>query len=105
MAVVTNISRNHLDRHGTMRAYIAAKKNIIRYQGPGDAAVLNADDPEGLWEKAARARGSRVVWYSARGAVEEGVWADGSVLVLARAAARTGWTWPAASRSWAATTS
>src|SRR5947209_179218 len=36
LAVVTNISPNHLDRHGTMEAYVAAKRNIVRYQSPGD---------------------------------------------------------------------
>ncbi|HZU12561.1 MAG TPA: UDP-N-acetylmuramoyl-L-alanine--D-glutamate ligase [Chloroflexota bacterium] len=45
VAVVTNISPNHLDRHGTMEAYIQAKLNIVRHQSPNDHAVLNADDP------------------------------------------------------------
>ncbi|GAC1430916.1 MAG: UDP-N-acetylmuramoyl-L-alanine--D-glutamate ligase [Chloroflexota bacterium] len=44
-AVVTNLTPNHLDRHGTMEAYVAAKSHIRRYQQPGDWAVLNADDP------------------------------------------------------------
>jgi UDP-N-acetylmuramoylalanine--D-glutamate ligase len=83
VAIVTNITPNHLDRHGTMRAYIAAKKNILRFQGAGDAAVLNADDRRlRLWEKAARARGSRVVLYSARRELPDGVFADGTVLVF-----------------------
>jgi UDP-N-acetylmuramoylalanine--D-glutamate ligase len=83
VAVVTNISRNHLDRHGTMRSYIAAKKNIIRFQGPGDATVLNADDRSlAPWAKVAETRGTRIVWYSARGPVPEGVWADGTTLVF-----------------------
>lgn len=45
IAVVTNISPNHLDRHGTMENYIDAKRSIVRYQTTGDLAVLNADDP------------------------------------------------------------
>jgi len=44
VAVVTNLSPNHLDRHGTMENYAAAKKAIIKYQNPGDTAILNADD-------------------------------------------------------------
>jgi UDP-N-acetylmuramoylalanine--D-glutamate ligase len=44
IAVVTNISPNHLDRHGTMDAYVDAKLNITRHQRGGDFAVLNADD-------------------------------------------------------------
>lgn len=46
IAVVTNISPNHLDRHGTMEAYIDAKLNIVRNQRESDAAVLNAADAE-----------------------------------------------------------
>jgi UDP-N-acetylmuramoylalanine--D-glutamate ligase len=45
LAVLTNVTPNHLDRHGTMERYIAAKRQILRYQGPADFAVLNADDP------------------------------------------------------------
>jgi UDP-N-acetylmuramoylalanine--D-glutamate ligase len=45
VAVVTNLSPNHLDRHGTMDAYAAAKKNIFRFQSADDVLVLNAADP------------------------------------------------------------
>ena len=45
IACVTNITPNHLDRHADMAAYIAAKRNILRYQTGQDLAVLNADDP------------------------------------------------------------
>lgn len=44
LAVVTNITPNHLDRYGTFEAYAAAKKNIIRHQTPADAVVLNAQN-------------------------------------------------------------
>lgn len=42
VALVTNLTDNHLDRHGTMQAYAAAKKNIFRFQGPSDVLILNA---------------------------------------------------------------
>ena len=45
VALVTNLLPNHLDRHGTMEAYAAAKRNIFRYQKPGDVLILNAADP------------------------------------------------------------
>lgn len=45
VAVVTNLWPNHLDRHGTLEAYAAAKKNVFRFQGPSGVLVLNADDP------------------------------------------------------------
>ena len=44
ISVVTNISANHLDWHGTMDRYVAAKKNIITNQQTGGVAVLNHDD-------------------------------------------------------------
>ncbi|MBM4020468.1 MAG: hypothetical protein FJ288_19475, partial [Planctomycetes bacterium] len=65
LAVTTCISPNHLDRHKSMPAYIDAKKNIVRFQRPGDTAVLNADDPElAGWQAEVRAAGSRAVLYS-----------------------------------------
>jgi UDP-N-acetylmuramoylalanine--D-glutamate ligase len=45
VAVVTNVLEDHLDHHGTRDAYIAAKRNIVAWQGPRDVAVLNLDDP------------------------------------------------------------
>lgn len=46
VAVVTNFTPNHLDRHGTLEAYRTAKQTILRWQHPTDTAVLNADDPD-----------------------------------------------------------
>ena len=45
VAVVTNVLEDHLDHHGTRDAYVAAKRNILAWQGPRDLAVLNVDDP------------------------------------------------------------
>ena len=50
-AVITNVTHEHLDLHGTLEAYRAAKRRLLDLlgQGPDDgrgkAAVLNADDP------------------------------------------------------------
>ena len=43
-AVVTNLAPNHLDVHKDMEEYVQAKKNIFRFQNPGDLLVLNADN-------------------------------------------------------------
>ena len=51
IAAILNITPNHLDRHGNMQAYIAAKSRILRFQHPGDVAILNRDDP-GSWSLA-----------------------------------------------------
>ncbi|MGH2473271.1 MAG: UDP-N-acetylmuramoyl-L-alanine--D-glutamate ligase [Candidatus Limnocylindria bacterium] len=48
VAVVTNVLEDHLDHHGTRDAYVAAKRNIVAWQGPRDIAVLNLDDPSAV---------------------------------------------------------
>jgi len=46
-AAFTNLSRDHLDYHGTMAAYLASKRRLFsEVMGPGRAAVLNHDSPE-----------------------------------------------------------
>ncbi|MCG3179429.1 MAG: UDP-N-acetylmuramoylalanine--D-glutamate ligase [Phycisphaerae bacterium] len=63
VAVVTNVAPNHLDRHKTMAAYIAAKRNILRFQRPADTAILNGEDAEvAAW---ARLTPARTVLYKA----------------------------------------
>lgn len=46
VALITNISPNHLDVHGTMEEYIDAKCNILRHQNAFSKTVLNADNEE-----------------------------------------------------------
>ena len=48
VAVILNITPNHLDRHGTMEAYTAAKARILEFQSKDDAAILGRDD-KGAW--------------------------------------------------------
>ena len=43
--VLLNISPDHLDRHGGMDGYIAAKRRIFLNQGKGDTAIIGVDDP------------------------------------------------------------
>ncbi|MBI4679762.1 MAG: UDP-N-acetylmuramoyl-L-alanyl-D-glutamate--2,6-diaminopimelate ligase, partial [Nitrospirae bacterium] len=45
VAVFTNFSQDHLDFHGTMEDYFAAKTMLFDYLGKDDYAVLNWDDP------------------------------------------------------------
>jgi len=66
-AAFTNLTRDHLDYHGTMEAYLAAKAGLFdRILAPGGTAVLNADVPEArALEETARARGLRVLKFGA----------------------------------------
>jgi UDP-N-acetylmuramoyl-L-alanyl-D-glutamate--2,6-diaminopimelate ligase len=43
-AIFTNLTRDHLDYHKTMEAYLAAKARLLTYLRPGGVAVVNADD-------------------------------------------------------------
>jgi len=45
IALITNITPNHLDRHKTMKDYIEAKANILAFQNKSDIAIINRDDP------------------------------------------------------------
>jgi UDP-N-acetylmuramoylalanine--D-glutamate ligase len=61
VALVTNLTQNHLDRHGSMDRYAEAKKNIFRKQRPDDLLILNrADKVLAAW--AGEAPG-RVDWF------------------------------------------
>ena len=44
-AVLLNISPDHLERHGDMDGYVAAKRRVLLNQGKGDTAVIGVDDP------------------------------------------------------------
>jgi UDP-N-acetylmuramoyl-L-alanyl-D-glutamate--2,6-diaminopimelate ligase len=46
VAVFTNLTRDHLDYHGTMEKYLHAKALLLEYQKPGGTAVVNADAAE-----------------------------------------------------------
>ena len=47
VAVLLNITPDHLDRHGGLEGYVAAKKRILRGQGAGDTAVIGVDEAHG----------------------------------------------------------
>ena len=80
-AVLLNVTDDHFDRHGDLRSYARAKARIFEFQGPGDAAVVNADDPL-AWESARGAR-SVLLPYSLTKPLPVGAWAEkGDVLFL-----------------------
>jgi UDP-N-acetylmuramoyl-L-alanyl-D-glutamate--2,6-diaminopimelate ligase len=61
LAVFTNLTRDHLDYHGTMQAYGAAKERLFGWPGL-DAAIINIDDPFGR-ALASRASASTLIRY------------------------------------------
>jgi UDP-N-acetylmuramoylalanine--D-glutamate ligase len=87
-AAVLNVTPNHLDRHGTMEAYAAAKARLIQFQEPDGVAVLGWDDPgsAGLADRA----GGRVIGFSARRRLADGAYLDGSRVTVAGLASLDG---------------
>jgi UDP-N-acetylmuramoylalanine--D-glutamate ligase len=59
LAVVTSFFPEHLDYHGSVEAYMDAKKNIARHQGPEDAVLFAADSP-GAAQIAAEGHGRKI---------------------------------------------
>ncbi|MBR3570954.1 MAG: UDP-N-acetylmuramoyl-L-alanine--D-glutamate ligase [Oscillibacter sp.] len=82
IAVVTNISPNHLDVHKDYAEYIAAKENIFAHQNAENLAVFNADNAVTL-EQSARAPG-RVRLFSRRRELADGVCLRGQDIVSRR---------------------
>ncbi len=59
VAAVLNITPNHLDRHGTLEAYTAAKARILAFQQESDVAILSREDT-GAWALAESVKGRLV---------------------------------------------
>jgi UDP-N-acetylmuramoylalanine--D-glutamate ligase len=56
IAAILNVTPNHLDRHGTMEAYTAAKARLLDFQSNTDVAILGRDD-KGAWSLRNRVKG------------------------------------------------
>lgn len=101
VAVLLNLAPDHLDRHGTLEAYGAAKARLAELQQPGDALVANLDD---AWARRTAARApARVVFFSERERPKRGAFVDGADLVVAHESGE----WlrvPRAELSWACRT-
>ncbi|MEO8702882.1 MAG: UDP-N-acetylmuramoyl-L-alanyl-D-glutamate--2,6-diaminopimelate ligase, partial [Kofleriaceae bacterium] len=67
VAVFTNLTRDHLDWHGTPEAYLAAKAQLFMALVPGTTAVLNADDPSSELLREVIAAGVTIETFSVRG--------------------------------------
>jgi UDP-N-acetylmuramoylalanine--D-glutamate ligase len=75
IAVILNITPDHLDRHGSLESYALAKERIFAVQDQNDFLVLNADNDR---TAAASSRSkSQVYWFSLHHPVPQGAWADG----------------------------
>lgn len=78
VAVILNLGSDHLDRHGSVSAYHAAKRNLLQHQQQGNLLIINADDPIlRAWRSSHHAR---TAGFSLTGPAE--AWLDGEQLLL-----------------------
>ena len=80
IALLTNITEDHLNRHGTMEVYTEMKMRMFARQTPEDFAVFNADDP-GLKGLSRQVR-SQVLTFSRLKKVREGAFVRDGELIL-----------------------
>ena len=79
IAVILNITPDHLDRHGSFENYTRAKERIFAKQDQTDCLVLNADNAP---TAAAASRASaKVYWFSVEHAVDQGAWLENGFVV------------------------
>lgn len=81
IGIITNITPNHLDDHGSFENYIEAKKNLIRYQDKNDSAILN-EKLEKL--KVYKAIKSKVFLFSGEKELEEGCFIRNNKIIIKR---------------------
>ncbi|MEG1501260.1 MAG: UDP-N-acetylmuramoyl-L-alanine--D-glutamate ligase, partial [Clostridiales bacterium] len=80
VALLLNITPDHLDRHGDMVNYQAVKERIFACQDENDFAVLNYDDP--LLREIPQRIKSKIIWFSRKEQLSEGVFAhDGRIFI------------------------
>ena len=78
VAVITNITPNHLDKHTDMDEYIMAKKRIFKSQTKDDLLVLNFDNP--ITKSFKDEAKGKVVFFSSKNKPENGYIVDGGVI-------------------------
>jgi UDP-N-acetylmuramoylalanine--D-glutamate ligase len=83
VAVLLNITPDHLDRHGGMEGYVAAKLRIFDQQSAKQAAIIGIDDEHcrAIGQKVAGLKRQRVIPISAAGRAPGGIYADGGKLI------------------------
>ena len=74
IAVITNITPNHLNIHKDYEEYIDAKKNIFKYQTENDMVVLNFDNE--ITNKCSKEAKSKIVFFSGKNRLENGFIVD-----------------------------
>ena len=80
IAVILNITPDHLDRHGTFENYARAKERIFAAMDEHDCVVLNADNAPTV--DAAARTSAKIFWFSLEHPVDQGAWLEEGSLVF-----------------------
>jgi UDP-N-acetylmuramoylalanine--D-glutamate ligase len=87
IAVILNITPDHLDRHGTFENYALAKERIFSQQTENDFCVLNADNIRAAGS--AKRSKATIYWFSLEHPVEQGTWVEGGSILFRSGPATT----------------
>jgi UDP-N-acetylmuramoylalanine--D-glutamate ligase len=79
IAVILNITPDHLDRHGSFENYVRIKERIFAAQTEQDCLVLNAGNAPCV--AAAERAAAKVYWFSSEHPVEQGAWVEDEQVV------------------------
>ena len=79
VSAILNYTPDHLNRHHTMEAYIAAKENIARNQTEDDYCVLNYEEP--VMRKFAETLKCHVLFFSSQHKLEKGIYLDNDKII------------------------
>ena len=79
VSAILNYTPDHLNRHHTMEAYIAAKENIARNQTEDDFCILNYE--EEIMREFAKNLKCQVLYFSSRRKLEKGIYLDGNDII------------------------
>jgi len=89
ISAILNITPDHLEHHGSMKAYVQAKARVFENQTKGDVCVLNADDP---WcRRLAKRCPARVFLFSRKRKLKSGIYWEGGDVVIRWGGIRGQW--------------
>jgi UDP-N-acetylmuramoylalanine--D-glutamate ligase len=82
IAVVLNITPDHLDRHGSFETYAAAKARITEFQTSDDFLVLNGEDKQ--TQMVAAETKAQIYWFSGRRQIKQGAFVHGESIFFTK---------------------
>lgn len=80
VSLITNITSDHLDWHGSLDSYINAKKKVFKNQEKDDYTVLNYDDK--ILRAMKEEINSNIIWFSASQKLDKGIFIEGDYIVI-----------------------